>query len=43
MNVPGGEARAYSAATVLIVLLLVINMLASGVTDRWLHRRIVEA
>ena len=43
MNVPGGEARAYSAATVLIVLLLVINLLASGMTDRWLHRRIVEA
>lgn len=43
MNVPGGGARAYSAATVLIVLLLVINMLASGMTDRWLHRRIMEA
>ena len=43
MNVPGGDARASSAATVLVVLLLVINMLASGITDRWLHRRIVEA
>lgn len=43
MNVPGGEARAYSAAIVLIVLLLVINIVASGMTDRWLYRRIVEA
>jgi phosphate transport system permease protein len=38
MNVPGGETRAYGAATVLIVMLLIINTLASGLTDRWLHR-----
>ena len=43
MNVPGGETRAYGAATALIVLLLAINTLASGLTDRWLHRKVADA
>jgi phosphate transport system permease protein len=43
MNVPGGETRAYGAATVLILLLLAINTLASGLTDRWLHRKVADA
>jgi len=40
MNVPGGETRAYAGATVLIAVLLCLNLLASGMTDRWLRRRI---
>ncbi len=41
MNVSGGDASAYATALVLVVLLLVINGLASWLADRWLHRRIV--
>ena len=38
MNVPGGEANAYATALVLIVLLVVINGLASWAADAWLGR-----
>jgi len=36
MNVPGGEANAYSTAVVLIFLLIMINSLASWATETWL-------
>lgn len=36
MNVPGGNANAYGAATVLLVLLLVINLLAGRAVTHWL-------
>ncbi|MFQ5352731.1 MAG: phosphate ABC transporter permease PstA [Candidatus Binatia bacterium] len=41
MNVPGGDANAYSSALVLVALLLVINGMASGVSNRRLHKRII--
>lgn len=41
MNVAGGDAGAYSAALVLIILLLIINSLAMGLTKKWLHRSVV--
>jgi phosphate transport system permease protein len=39
MNVPGGEPRAYGAALVLVILLLVINLTASGILESWMPRR----
>jgi len=41
MNVSGGDANAYASALVLVVLLLVINGMASWLAEHWLHRRIV--
>lgn len=38
MNVSGGEPNAYAAAVVLVTMLLVINLCASWITDRWLRR-----
>ena len=35
MNVPGGDARAYASALVLLGLLLGTNALASGLVGRW--------
>ena len=40
MNVPGGEAQAYASAMVLMMLLLVINVVTSWTTNRWLYGRI---
>jgi phosphate transport system permease protein len=40
MNVTGGDAAAYSTALVLIVLIVFLNMLGLGLTDRWLAQRI---
>jgi phosphate transport system permease protein len=40
MNVAGGESKAYATALVLLVLLLVINLVAIGLTDRLLKRRV---
>jgi len=39
MNVPGGTERAYSAAVVLIVLLLAINGAAGVLAERFVHTR----
>ncbi len=39
MNVPGGEANAYATAVVLILLLILINSLASWATQTWLGGR----
>ena len=38
MNVAGGEPNAFATALVLVALLLMINGLASGLSDRWLRR-----
>ena len=43
MNVPGGERNAYASTLVLIGLLLLINLLASWLTERWLGRRVLTA
>jgi phosphate transport system permease protein len=40
MNVTGGDAAAYGTALVLVALIIVLNMLALGLSDRWLARRI---
>ncbi len=41
MNVSGGDGSAYASALVLVVLLLLINGVASWLAERWLGRRIV--
>jgi phosphate transport system permease protein len=43
MNVTGGDAAAYGTALVLVVLIVLINTLALGLSDRWLARRIATA
>lgn len=43
MNVAGGEGRAYSAALVLMLLLLVSNVTASGIARRYQRRRVTAA
>ncbi len=43
MNVTGGDGAAYASALVLVVLIVAINTLALGVSDRWLTRRIVTS
>ncbi len=40
MNVAGGDPNAYASALVLIVMLIVINAVASWIAERWLHRRL---
>lgn len=42
MNVAGGDANAYACALVLLILLLVINGLATGIAQFWLARRILS-
>lgn len=41
MNVPGGNARAYASALVLVSLLLLINGASVWIADRWLYRKLV--
>jgi len=41
MNVAGGDSRAYASALVLIAMMLIINALASWISDRRLGRRIL--
>lgn len=41
MNVSGGDANAYASALALVASLLMINGVASWLTEYWLHRRIV--
>ncbi|MCK9608054.1 MAG: phosphate ABC transporter permease PstA [Methylomonas sp.] len=43
MNVAGGDANAYASALVLVVLLLIINSLASSLTQHWLRNRIMTS
>lgn len=42
MNVPGGDANAYASALVLLAALLLINLAASVIGSRFLHREIVN-
>lgn len=42
MNVTGGDAKANSAALVLITLLFIINSVSSSLANRWMHRRIIR-
>ena len=41
MNVSGGDANAYASALVLVLLLFIINWIATVLADSWLHRRIL--
>lgn len=40
MNVSGGDAPAYASALILIVLIVLINAIASALSEHWLGRRI---
>lgn len=40
MNVAGGDPNAYASALILIIMLIVINFIASWTANRWLHRRL---
>ncbi len=42
MNVTGGDPAAHASALVLIALIVVFNLLAQGLSDRWLHRRLTS-
>lgn len=39
MNVTGGDPAAHGSALLLITLIIILNLLAQGFSDRWLHRR----
>ncbi|MDQ6975590.1 MAG: phosphate ABC transporter permease PstA [Mariprofundaceae bacterium] len=43
MNVTGGNAAAYASALVLVTLIVLLNVLAQAMTDRWVKRRIFSA
>lgn len=43
MNVTGGDQAAYGSALVLIILIVILNLAAMGLSDRWLARRITAA
>lgn len=43
MNVAGGDKAAYASALVLVALIVVIDLAALALSDRWLTRRIVTA
>jgi len=40
MNVTGGDPAAHASALVLLVLIMLLNLLAQGLSDRWLQRRL---
>jgi phosphate transport system permease protein len=40
MNIPGGDAKAYASALVLLILLLLVNSIATLTAQFWLVRRI---
>ncbi|MFW7377701.1 MAG: phosphate ABC transporter permease PstA [Oligoflexus sp.] len=40
MNVPGGDANAYATSLILILLLIVINSVATGMSRFWSRRRL---
>ncbi len=42
MNVAGGDAKANSAALVLITLLFIINSVSSSLANHWMHKRIIR-
>lgn len=41
MNVAGGDRHAYASALVLVMMLVLINAMASWTANRWLRKRIV--
>jgi phosphate transport system permease protein len=41
MNVPGGDANAYKSAVVLLIMVLMINGLATSLAEHWLKRRVI--
>lgn len=43
MNVAGGDRAAYASALVLVVLIVLINVAAVSLSDRWLTKRIATA
>jgi phosphate transport system permease protein len=43
MNIAGGDKAAYASALVLVVLIVLIDVTAVALSDRWLTRRIVTA
>jgi phosphate transport system permease protein len=43
MNVAGGDRAAYASALVLVVLIVLINVAAVSLSDRWLTKRIAIA
>jgi phosphate transport system permease protein len=43
MNVAGGDRAAYASALVLVVLIVLINIAAVSLSDRWLTKRIATA
>lgn len=43
MNVSGGDRAAYGAASVLVVLIVAINGLATAASQRWAQRRLAAA
>jgi phosphate transport system permease protein len=43
MNVAGGDRAAYASALVLVVLIVLINVAAVALSDRWLTKRIATA
>ncbi len=43
MNVTGGDGAAYASALVLVMLIVIINAGALGLSDRWLTRRIATS
>ena len=42
MNVSGGDTQAYATSITLVILLVIINGIASGLTGRLLHTRILQ-
>ncbi|MDZ8066697.1 MAG: phosphate ABC transporter permease PstA [Nostoc sp. DedQUE08] len=42
MNVSGGDKSAYASASVLLLLLLLINGTAAWIARRWLHSRVIS-
>ncbi|MBD2414308.1 phosphate ABC transporter, permease protein PstA [Nostoc calcicola FACHB-389] len=42
MNVSGGDKSAYASASVLLLLLLLINGTAAWIAQRWLHSRVIS-
>jgi phosphate transport system permease protein len=43
MNVAGGDQAAYGSALVLVMLIVLVNVIAMALSDRWLTRRIATA
>lgn len=42
MNISGGDQNAYTSASVLLLLLLLINSTVAWIAKRWLHSRVIS-